>query len=229
MRRNSIRTALTIVLTFTLGLSVAAYVGFRITKSWVKNPIKTVVVDRTPPPVMISLKELALYKAASGDYEVLIDVEKDVKYVPKALAGSRTLFIGVGSVDATVDFRGVADSAIITNADRTSAVITLPHASLSQATIDVAQSHVVARDRGLVDRIKGAAADNPENDKELYLAAQAKMQAAAEASGLTDKAEANTTKMLTSMLQQLGFTQIEVKYEGEAPAGPVSISVAPSV
>jgi hypothetical protein len=131
-------------------------------------------------------------------------------------------------VDATVDFRGVANSAIVTNADRTSATITLPHASLSTAAVDVAQSHVVARDRGLLDRIKGAASDNPENDKELYLASQAKMQAAAEASGLTDKAEANTTKMLTSMLQHLGFTSVDVKYEGQAPTGPVSISVAPS-
>ena len=209
---------------FLLGLGLLGFLGAGLVvgvlsyaKSHLKNPIKTVVVDRTPPPVMLTLKDLSLYKAAAGDYEVLVDVEKDVQYVPKAIAGQRTLFIGIGTVDATVDFRNVGGSAIVTNADHTSAVITLPHAGLSSAVIDPAQSHVASRQRGIVDRIKGAVEDNPDNDKELYVAAAAKMNAAATASGLRDKAEANTTKMLTAMLTNLGYKNVEIRFDGVPP------------
>jgi Protein of unknown function (DUF4230) len=216
------------LLAVVLGGAAFGVAGVWFGKSLLKNPIKTVIVDRTPPPVLLSLKDLALYKAASGDYEVLIDVEKDVKYIPKALAGSRTLFIGVGTVDATVDFRNLGANSIVTSADRTSAVITLPHAGLSPSVVDPAKSHVAARDRGLVDRIKGAVEDNPDNDRELYIAAAVKMDAAATAGGLQDKAEANTTKMLTSLLQNLGYTRIEIRYEGQAPTGDLGVtSVAP--
>lgn len=194
-------------------------------KSHLKNPIQTVVVDRTPPPVMLTLKDLSLYKAAAGDYEVLVDVEKDVKYVPKAIAGQRTLFIGVGTVDATVDFRNVGTGAIVTNAAHTSAVITLPHAGLTHAVVDPAKSHVASRQRGLVDRLKGAVADNPDNDRELYVAAAAKMDDAATASGLQERAEANTTKMLTAMLTNLGYSHVEIHYDGSATSGEIGSTV----
>ena len=180
---------------FLLGLSLMSLLGLGLVvgvmnyaNSRLKNPIKTVVVDRTPPPVMLTLKDLSVYKAAAGDYEVLVDVEKDVQYVPKAIAGQRTLFVGVGTVEATVDFRNLGGSAIVTNADRTSAVITLPHAGLSKAEVDPSKSHVASRQRGLVDRIKGVVADNPDNDKELYIAAANKMDAAATETGLREKA-----------------------------------------
>jgi Protein of unknown function (DUF4230) len=222
---------------FLLGLGLFALVGAGLVvgalsyaKSHLKNPIKTVVVDRTPPPVMLTLKDLAVYKAAAGDYEVLVDVEKDVQYVPQAIAGQRTLFVGVGTVEATVDFRNLGGSAIVTNADRTSAVITLPHAGLSSAEVDPSKSHVASRQRGLVDRIKGAVEDNPDNDKELYIVAANKMNAAAAETGLREKAEANTTKMLTAMLTNLGYKQIDIRYEGDAPNEVISttkVNVAP--
>lgn len=206
------------------GVAVLLFAGLMLGKSLLKNPIKTVTVDRTPPPVMLSLKDLALYKAASGNYEVLVDVEKDVKYIPKALAGSRTLFIGVGSVDATVDFRNLNAANIVTSEDRTSATITLPHAGLSAATVDPVQSHVAARDRGILDRLSGAVSDSSDSDRELYIAAAQKMDAAATASGLQAKAEANTTQMLTSLLQHLGYTHVEIKFDGAAPTGDIGSS-----
>ncbi len=206
------------------GVAVLLFAGLMLGKSLLRNPIKTVTVDRTPPPVMLSLKDLSLYKAASGNYEVLVDIEKDVKYVPKALAGSRTLFIGVGSVDATVDFRNLNDANIVTSADRTSATITLPHAGLSPAAVDPVQSHVAARDRGILDRLSGAVSDNADSDRELYIAAAQKMDTAATASGLQAKAEANTTQMLTSLLHHLGYTHVEVKFEGSPPTGEVGSS-----
>lgn len=200
-------------------LGVGAIVG----RSLFQSPFKTVVVDRSAPPVLTSLRDLALYKAADGQYEALVDVEKDVKYLPSALAGQRVLFVGVGSIEATVDFRGLTDANIVTDVARTHAVITLPHATLGKAVVDPSQSRVASRKRGIFDRVAGVFNDNPTSEQALYTAAAAKMDAAAVESGLTDKAEANTRAMLTTLVTSLGYTSVEVRFDGIAPTGPVGV------
>jgi Protein of unknown function (DUF4230) len=183
-----------------------------------KHPIRTVTVDRTPPVVLTKLQDLAEYRAASGSFEVLVDVEKDVKYVPKAIAGERTFFVGIGTVDAVVDFSKLDDSHVVAAPDRTSATIVLPRAQLKPANVDPAQSHVVARDRGLFNRVSGVFNDSPTSEQELYVSAAAKMSEAANATGLGAKAEENTRTMLTSLLTQLGFTHIIVIFDGPVDA-----------
>jgi Protein of unknown function (DUF4230) len=181
-----------------------------------KHPLKTVTVDRTPPVVLTKLQDLHEYHAASGTFEVLVDIEKDVKYVPKAIAGERTFFVGIGTVDAVVDFSKLDDSHVNAAADRTSATIVLPRAQLKPANVDPAQSHVAARDRGLLNRVSGAFSDNPTSEQELYVSAAAKMTAAATATGLQAKAEENTRSMLTSLLTQLGFSHVVIIFDGPA-------------
>ena len=199
-------------------LSVGAVVGFAL----FRQPFKTVVVDRSAPPVLTSLRDLAVYKAADGQYEVLIDVEKDVKYLPSAVAGERVLFVGVGSVDAMVDFRNLTDTHIVTNAERTTAVITLPPATLGTAIVDPAMSRVASRKRGVFDRIAGVFNDNPTSEQALYAAATAKIDAAALESGLLLKAEENTRNMLVTLVKALGYTDVEVRFDGMPVSGPVA-------
>jgi Protein of unknown function (DUF4230) len=193
------------------------------------HPFKTVSVDRTPPPVMVALKDLSTFKAASGDYEVLVDTEKDVKYLPSWLAGERTLFVGMGSVDAVVDFRNLGPSTITVSPDRMGASIILPPATLEPANIDFNNSHVASRKRGLKERLTAPFVDDPTNDQPLYAAAAAKMDAAAAAGELQARAQANTTEMITRLLKGVGYTSVAVRYEGAPVTGPVSvISLAPS-
>src|SRR6185369_4341229 len=42
------------------------------------NPFGTTTVDRSPPVLLKSLKDLSTYEAAQGTFEVTIDVEDDV-------------------------------------------------------------------------------------------------------------------------------------------------------
>ncbi len=208
--------AMSLVVLGLLGMGI--FVGAALLRS----PFKTESVDRTPPPVLTTLRDLALYKAADGQYEVLVDIEKDVKNLPTALAGERTLFIGLGSVDASVDFRNLGDGAVWTDPKRTAAVITLPHASLGKAMLDIETSRVASRKRGLFNRIAGAFNDSATTDQELYAAASAKMDAAAAESGLVLRAEENTRAMLTTLIMSLGYQYVDVRFEGEAPVGPVA-------
>lgn len=190
-------------------LAVAAVVGFNL---W-KHPFETRTIDRTPPVTLEQLRDLAEYKAASANFEVLVDTEEDVKYLPSAIAGERTFFIGVGSVDAVIDFDRLTPDRIQVAQDRTSAVIVLPRARLLPAVVDPEQSHVAARKRGVLNRVAGVFNDSPTSEQPLYLAAKAKMDAAAVETELRARAEANTADMLTSLVRSLGYLDVTVRFE----------------
>lgn len=175
------------------------------------NPFKTEEVDRTGPAVLKALADLHEYRAATGSYQVMVDIEKDAKYLPQILKGERTLFLAQGSVDAAVDFSGLGAEAVVTNPDG-SVSIALPHARLTKPVLDTAASRVVDRDRGLLDRIGSVFTDTPTGEQDLYAAAEPKLRAAADESALVRKAEENTTGMLTRLLGALGFDRVTVSY-----------------
>lgn len=180
------------------------------------NPFGTTTVDRSEPAVLQAVADLSEYRAATGNYSLIVDMEKDVKYLPSVVAGERTLFVAAGEVDAYVDFTGLGGGAVAVNSDRTAVTITLPEAALGDVRIDPDRSRVASRDRGVVNRVQSVFSDSPTDDRPLYLAAEAKMKAAAAADdSLVRRAEANTRSMLRSLLAPLGFTTVDVVF---APA-----------
>jgi hypothetical protein len=173
-------------------------------------------VDRSGPAVLRSISDLGEFRAASGYYELVVDVEKDVRPVPSFLAGERTLFVAAGTVDSVVDFRALKDGAVTVNADRTQATITLPRPTLSEPVLNTDRSYVYQSQRGLVDRLRDAVGSNPGQERELYgLAEQRLAAAAAGTDELTTRGEANTRSMLVGLLRSLGFTDVEVRFTGD--------------
>lgn len=181
----------------------------------VRNPFTPRTTDRSQPAVLKALEDLSQYRAASGHYQVIIDVEKDVRYIPSFIKGERTLFVAGGSVDAHVHFGRIGSDAVAVNEDRTAVTLTLPHAVLSGARVEPAGSYVYDRERGIVDRIGGAFGSDPggTSERELYLLAEKKLMDAADDGDVTDRAEENTTSMLTSLMRSLGFTTVTVTFE----------------
>lgn len=176
------------------------------------NPFRTHVVDRTGPAVLTALADLHEYRAATGTFQVFIDLEHDTRYVPAFLKGDRTLFLATGSVDAGVDFSGLDLSAVSVSPDRRSVSLHLPGAQLSDPRVDPVQSRVVDRDRGLLDRLGSVFTDSPTGERALYLAAQPRLSAAAAEAGLVPRAEENTAAMLQRLLGALGFEDVEVDF-----------------
>ena len=208
---RQVRTlALTVVVVGLLALLVRG-IGFPL----LGNPFGTETVDRSSPPLLTSLMDLSRFQAASGTYQVVVDVEKDVKRVPSLVAGERTLFLAQGSVDAYVDFTGLGKSSVMATADGSRVDITLPHAALSEARVDPKNSRVISRDRGVLDRLGGVFSDDPTSDRELFVKSQERMAAAARESGLTDRAEDNTKKMLTELLAPLGYDDVRITYKDD--------------
>jgi short subunit dehydrogenase-like uncharacterized protein len=182
------------------------------------NPFKTETEDRSPPVVLRSLERLSEYRAASANLQVPVDVREDVGILPDFIAGKKTLLIASGTVDASVDFRGLRGEALEVNDDRTAVTITLPAARLSDARVDLAQTRVFDADRGLVNRVGEALGDGgADEERELLELAQRKLAEAAKAEPeLLRNAEENTRAMLEGMMRGLGFERVTVRFEPPA-------------
>jgi Protein of unknown function (DUF4230) len=192
---------------------VAGFVGINLL------PFGTETKDHSPPPILHELRELADFHGAQAQFEVVVDTEEDVRFMPQFLAGERVQFVAIGTVDAVIDLSGLSGEAVRYDADRNSATVLLPAPRIEDPVIDHEQSHVMNRDRGLFNRIGGVFSDNPTGERALYLAAEAKMSAAAAQTGLTAKAEQTTEQLLEDMIANLGVDEVDVRfYDGELPA-----------
>jgi hypothetical protein len=182
------------------------------------NPFREETVDRSSPVVLKSIENLRRFQAATGHYEVIVDLEKDTRFVPAPIRGERVLFVAVGDVEAGVDFTELSDDAVRVSDNRRTVHLELPHAELFRARVDPARSYVYDRDRGLIDRVASIFQDNPTSEQELYVLAQQKLEEAAEESpDILARAERNTRLMLVGLLEALGFTSVSIEFVDVTP------------
>ena len=180
------------------------------------NPFSRDRVDRSGPALLERLEDLSEYRAASAQLQVLVDVEDDVRFVPSFVAGERTTFLAFGNVDAVVDFDTLGEGDVTVSDDRKSVTVTLPRARIADVEVDPERSYVVNRDRGVLDRLGSVFADSPTGERDLYLLSEDKLRAAADESELTERAEANTGRMLEALFRSLGFTDVTVDFADDA-------------
>src|SRR5215467_10001007 len=182
-----------------------------------RNPFAETTTVRSQPVILKSITNLSRYEAASGSFEVVVDLTKRTSLIPSFLEGSETLFVGQGTDIAFVDFSQLKSHAITMNADRTSVTVTLPKPQLQPAVLNVSQSYVYAQQQGLFNRIGNFFSGNPNSQQQVDILAQQKIQAAARQSPLLTEAQKNTEQMLNGMLTSLGFQKITVTFVGAPP------------
>lgn len=177
------------------------------------DPFNRETVDRTQPAVLLTLQDLAQYHAATGEFQVIVDTEDTVRNLPRQIAGERTLFVAMGTVDAAVDFSNLDEQSVTVDEARERATIRLPGAELTEATVDPDRSYVFSRERGLLDRLAGLFTDTPTSERPLYRLAESRLERAAQDSGLVELANRNTEAMLRSLLTSLGFADVTVTFD----------------
>lgn len=177
------------------------------------SPFSTEEIDRTPPVVLTEIQDLAEFRAAEAQFEVLLDEEDDVRWVPDFIAGERVQYVAVGAVDATVDFSQLDEDKIVFDESTGNAVVYLPEPTLGQPVIDFESSGVLNRDRGVLDRVGGAFVDSPTGEESLIVAAGEKMLEAVPATDLLERAEQNTEEMLETLLGGVGVERVDVIFE----------------
>ncbi|ALO98000.1 MULTISPECIES: DUF4230 domain-containing protein [Streptomyces] len=178
----------------------------------IKDLFGTETHDRSGPALLKSIQDMSRYDAASGNFQVVVDLDKDAKFLPDAIRGTRTLYVGAGTVDAYVDLGRVGEKDVTVDDDRTSATIRLPHARLGRPALDPDHSYAVSKQRGLLDRLGDLFSDNPNSEQAVQQLAVRHIGDAARTSGLTARAERNTTGMLQGLLRSLGFTEVRIAY-----------------
>ena len=182
------------------------------------NPFGETTSVRSQPVLLKSITALSRYQAASGSFQVVVNLTQKANLLPAFLEGSQTLFVGQGSEIAYVDFGQLKGSAIQVSANRTAVTIRLPRAQLEPAVLNVKQSYVFAQQQGLLNRIGNFFSGNPNSEQQVYVLAQQKIQTAARQSPLLAEAQRNTAGMLTGMMHSLGFQRVTVSFA--PPATP---------
>ncbi|MER7482659.1 DUF4230 domain-containing protein [Streptomyces sp. NPDC126510] len=201
------------VVTALVLLLVVFFAGLRLSViPGLKDLFGTETQDRSGPALLKSIQDISRYDAASGNFQVVVDLEKDAKLLPDAIRGTRTLYVGAGTVDAYVDLGKVGENDVRVNGDRTSATLRLPHAQLGKPALDPDRSYAVSKQRGLFDRLGDLFSDNPNGEQAVQKLAVRHIGDAAKESELTARAEANTTGMLEGLLRSLGFKEVRVSY-----------------
>jgi hypothetical protein len=177
-----------------------------------RNPFTETTTERNGPVVLKSITELSRYEAASGSFQVVVDLTRSTSFLPSFIAGSQTLFVGDGTDIAYVDFSGLKGPDLRVSRNRTAVTVTLPQPQLEPAVLNTRQSYVFAQQQGLVNRLDNFFGGNPNSQQAVYIDAQRHIEAAARRSRLLPDARQNTQAMLTGMLGALGFRHITLKW-----------------
>lgn len=164
-------------------------------------PFQSRTVDRSQPALLKSVQDISQFHAAVGNFEVVLDVEDDVTWVPDFIAGERSLFVASGTVNAYVDFSGLAEGDLVLSEDGTSVTIRLPSAQLDTPNLDQDRTYLYSQERGVINRIGDAL--GTQDQQELYQLAEQKLAAAAAESELVRQADENTRAMLIGMFNAL--------------------------
>ncbi len=218
-RRGPRRRVWPLVLIAVVVAVILVVAGLKLIPS-LHNPFTSQTTDRSQPVLLKSIQDLSRYEAASGQFQVVVDLDTETRFIPSALRGQRTLFVGAGSVIAYVDFANLKGNAVTVSANRDTVSIALSHAQLSSPSMDVRHSYIFAQQQGLFDRIGQFLTGNPPDQQQLYLVAQHKIQVAAQQAGLIPRAETNTRTMLTALLVSLGFKHVSLTFGQPAAPSP---------
>jgi hypothetical protein len=170
------------------------------------NPFRTDEIDRSGPAILQSIRDLSQYHAAVGEFQVVVDLEKDVAFVPSFLAGERVLFVASGTVNAYVDFSGLSGDALTVSEEQKTVEVRLPPAQLDKTNLNQERSYLFATQRGIWNRLNSLF-ESPDQ-QQFYTVAEQKIAEAATGAGLTKRAEDNTRGMLVGMLGALGYKAV---------------------
>jgi hypothetical protein len=115
-------------------------------------------------------------------------------------------------VEAYVDFAAIADGAVTETDDRRTVTVRLPAPQLGETRLDLDASYVFAEQRGLLNRLGEVFGGDPNRQREAYQLAEERIATAARESGLVERAQENTRKMIEGLLRSLGYTTVTITF-----------------
>ena len=182
------------------------------------NPFASRTHERSDSVVLAKIQDLAKFDAATGRFQTIVDQETDTKLLPDWASGQRVVLDAEGDVTASVDLSHLPTDAVQLSADGHQATVHLPAPVIDAPRLDPDATRVIARDRGVLNRLGDAVTGaNPVDDQKLYQRASEKLADAAAQSDLTERARANTESFLRDTLHASGVTDVTVVFDQPAP------------
>jgi hypothetical protein len=169
IRAGRITSRLGWVIAAVVAVAVAALVASAVhLLPQLRNPFAETTTDRSQPVLLKSITSLSRYEAASGSFQVVVNLSQHTAFLPGFLEGSQTLFLGQGTDLAFVDFSRLKGKNVQVSPDRTAVTVKLPTPQLEPAVLDVQQSYVFAQQQGLLNRIGNFFSGNPNSQQAVY-------------------------------------------------------------
>lgn len=190
-----------------------------VTSSWFEDDDPPAAADTT----LLSIIRTRELRAASGEFSVPVYFGTEQngirEILPDALDANSGIFLYQGTVDALVDLRGLTEGDIEVDAANRSVRIEVPEPTLSRPNIDPSKSKIVSQNRGLLTRLGEIFSESPMAGREqLDEVAIEELTRAAQQSDLAGTARENAREFLTALLNELGYTDVEIEFV--APTEP---------
>lgn len=183
------------------------------------SPFATTVTEGNDAVVLTKVRDLAVFEAATGHFQTLVDQKRTNDYLPSWVSGERNVLAAEGDVEATVDLSNLPAGAIQLSPDGKKATVHLPAPKLSDPRLDPESTRVIGHEKGIIDRVgDGVSGGDPSEVAELQQRAAEKLAAAAEQSDLKDRARQNTERFLRDTLRSTGVEDVTVVFDQDPRA-----------
>ena len=172
--------------------------------SWVAGRPLTVV---SAPDVVEKIQKLNRLETVVYSLDTVVEGEETSPVLPDALGADKLLMIVHGQSVAGIDLSKLdPESVRISEGPNGREIrLSLPKSEIFSTSLDESKCKVYARDTGLFVRA------DPNLETQVRQKAQVQLQQAALTDGILDAAARNARAEVTTMLQGLGFSRVELR------------------
>lgn len=168
--------------------------------SWLRRTTRT---DMSQPTVVDKIQKLQRLETVVYTMDKIVTGEKQSSILPDFLAADRLLMLVHGEVIAGIDFQGLKASDVQIIGKQVH--VRLPHAEVLVTKLDSGKTRVYSRQTGLL------VPTDPNLESRVRLEAEQELRRSALADGILQKAQENAHATVTSLMQSMGFEEIQVE------------------
>ena len=205
---RSIRSCATTGLAFLAGMVLTLVVLLLIVRasqgsagmvsSWLQRTTHT---DLSQPTVVDRIQKLQRLETVVYTMDKIVTGERESTILPHFLAGDRLLLMVHGEVIAGIDFQMLKPSDVQVYGKKVR--VRVPQPQLLVTRIDSSKTRVYSRQTGLL------VSTDPDLESQVRNDAETELRRSALADGILQKAQENARTTMTSLMQSMGFEEIE--------------------
>jgi hypothetical protein len=173
-----------------------------LSRLWSAMTGRTLTIDVSQPTVVERIQRLQRLETVVYTMDKVVSGAKENPIFPDFLAGDRLLLLVHGEVVAGIDFSSLKPGDVKVAGRQVH--IHVPAAQVFSTRLDSTKTRVYSRQTGLL------VPTDPNLETQVRQEAERQLLAAALADGILKTAQQNAASTLTSLLQGLGFQQIDL-------------------